>query len=138
MRSAAPLRSPRPSVRKQARGAKAWRDGQGVEILAALWLMARGWRVLGMRLKTPLGEIDLLARRGAVLAVVEVKRRRTLDEALAAVSLAQRERLRRAGETLAARRADLRGLSVRLDLLAIGKGGWPRHVPDAWPQDARP
>ncbi len=132
MRSTAPIR---PSLRKQARGAKARRDGLGAEIFAALWLMARGWRVLGMRLKTPLGEIDLLARRGAVLAVVEVKRRRTLDEALGAVSLAQRGRLRRAGETLAARRADLKGLSVRLDLLAIGAGGWPRHVPNAWPQD---
>jgi putative endonuclease len=120
---------------RNARGAKARRDGQGAEVLAALWLMAKGWRILGMRLKTPQGEIDLLARRGDVLAVVEVKRRRTLEEALGAVTAAQRSRLRRAGETFAARRADLRGLAVRLDLLALGSRALPRHVPDAWPYD---
>jgi len=120
---------------RSARGAKARRDGQGAEILAALWLMAKGWRILGMRVKTPQGEIDLLARRGDVLAVVEVKRRRTLDEALRAVSATQRDRLRRAGTTLAARRTDLQQLAVRLDLLAIGPRAWPRHVPDAWPSD---
>ncbi len=100
--------------------------------------MAKGWRVLGMRVKTPQGEIDLLVRRGCVVAVVEVKRRRTLEEALGAVGAAQRTRLRRAGETLVARRADLAGLAVRLDLVALGPQAWPRHIPDAWPQDAHP
>jgi putative endonuclease len=98
--------------------------------------MLHGWRVLGFRLDTPQGEIDLLARRGGVLAVMEVKRRRTVDEALAAVAPTQRARLRAAGENLAAKRADLAGLAVRLDLVAIGPRGLPRHLPDAWPQDA--
>ena len=98
--------------------------------------MLKGWRVLGMRIKTPLGEIDLLTRRGDVIAVVEVKRRRTLPEAaLGAVGPSQRARLRRAGETLVARRRNLAGCSVRLDLLAVGSWGLPRHIPDAWPQD---
>lgn len=121
---------------RSARGAKARREGRGAETLAALWLMVRGWRVLGFRLETPQGEIDLLARRGGVLGVMEVKRRRTLDEALDAVTPAQRARLRAAGENLAAKRADLAGLAVRLDLIAIGPRGLPRHLPDAWPQDA--
>ena len=120
---------------RRSRGARAHADGLGAETLAALWLMLRGWRVLGMRIKTPLGEIDLLARRGAVVAVVEVKHRRTLEEALGAVGPSQRGRLRRAGETLVARRGDLTGCSVRLDLIAIGAGRLPRHIPDAWPQD---
>jgi putative endonuclease len=127
MRAAAPIR--------RARGAKAHRDGRGAERLAAVWLMLKGWRVLGMRIKTPQGEIDLLVRRGSVVAVVEVKRRRTLDEALGAVRPAQRERLRRAGEALVGRRADLAGCAVRLDLVAVGPRAWPRHLPDAWPQD---
>ena len=63
---------------RRARGAKGRRDGRAAEWLAALWLMARGWRVLAMRLKTPHAEIDLLVRRGGVLAVVEVKRRPTM------------------------------------------------------------
>ena len=127
MRAADPLR--------RARGAKAHRDGLGAETFAALWLMLKGWRVLGMRIKTPQGEIDLLVRRGSVVAVVEVKRRRTLEDALGAVGASQRARLRRAGETLVARREDFAGCSVRLDLVAVGAGGLPRHIPDAWPQD---
>jgi putative endonuclease len=108
-------------------------------VIAALWLIARGWRVIGFRVPSAQGEIDLIARRGRVLAVVEVKRRRRLDEALAAVAPQQRRRLRRAARALCGRRTDLAGLDVRLDLIAIGPGGWPRHVPDAWPEDgARP
>lgn len=120
---------------RSARGAKARRDGRGAEVVASLWLMARGWRVIGFRVPTPQGEIDLLARRGGVLAVVEVKRRATLGSALDAVSAQQRRRLRAAGENLAARRPDLAGLSVRLDLLALAPGHLPRHLPDAWPGD---
>ena len=120
---------------RSARGAKARRDGRGAEVLAALWLMATGWRVLGFRIPAAQGEIDLLARRGQVLAVIEVKRRRTLDEALGAVTERQRARLRAAAEALAGRRPDLAGLAIRLDLIAFGPRGLPRHLPDAWPQD---
>jgi putative endonuclease len=104
-------------------------------VVAALWLIARGWRVIGFRVPSAQGEIDLLARRGRVLAVIEVKRRRSLDEALAAVAPQQRARLRAAASGLIARRADLAGLAVRLDLIALGPGGWPRHIADAWPDD---
>ena len=120
---------------RRMRGDKARRDGAGAEVIAALWLMAKGWRILGMRLRTPQGEIDLLARRGGVLAAVEVKRRRALADALGAVGAVQRRRLRTAAETLAARRPDFAGLSVRLDLVALGAGVLPRHIPDAWPED---
>jgi putative endonuclease len=115
-----------------ARGAAARRSGRRGEAWAAAWLMARGYRILGFRLKTPQAEIDLLAKRGPVLAVVEVKRRATLAAALDAVSLDQRERLRRAGAALAARRPGLSGLQVRLDLLALAPGRLPMHIPDAW------
>lgn len=79
-----------------------------------------------------MAEIDLLAVRGRVLAVVEVKQRRTLDEALEAVRTDQRERLRRAGAHLAALRPALRNTAVRLDLIALAPGRAPRHIPDAW------
>jgi putative endonuclease len=105
------------------------------EVIAALWLMAKGYRILGFRLRTPQGEIDVLAQRGAVLAVVEVKIRSTIEASLEAVSPPQRQRLRRAGAQLAARRKALTGARVRLDLLALAPGRWPRHIADAWRED---
>jgi len=101
-------------------------------VICALWLLAKGYRILGFRLRTPLGEIDLLARKDAVVVVVEVKRRRTLAEALAAVTPRQRERLLRAAGQLTARFPGLAGAAIRLDLIALAPRRPPRHIPDAW------
>jgi putative endonuclease len=117
---------------RSARGAAARLSGRRGEVLAAIWLMAKGYRILGFRLKTPQAEIDLLAIRGRTLAVIEVKRRTSLLAALETVTFDQRERLRRAGANLAARRPSLQGASVRLDLMALAPGKLPRHIPDAW------
>lgn len=114
------------------RGARARRDGRRGEIVCALWLMAKGYRILGLRLKTPLAEIDLLVRRGKVVSVVEVKRRADLATALEAVGPRQRDRLIRAARWIAAARPELAGASVRLDLIALAPGRWPRHIRDAW------
>lgn len=122
---------------RRTRGRKAHRAGHAAEAFAALWLMAKGWRVLALNLKAQGVEIDLLARRGRVLAAVEVKTRPTLADALAAVLPDQRARLRRAAEALTQRPA-LQGLSVRLDLVALAPRRLPRHVPDAWPEDVGP
>ncbi|USQ95781.1 YraN family protein [Caulobacter sp. RL271] len=118
---------------RQARGAEARKLGRRAEVLAALWLMAKGYRILGFRLATPLGEIDLLAQRGKVMAVVEVKQRTTIEDALDAVTPTQRDRLHRAAAHLGAHRAGLRDLIVRLDLIALAPGRAPRHLPNAWP-----
>lgn len=117
---------------RQQRGTLARRSGRRAEELVALWLMIRGYRILGFRLRTPQGEIDILARKGNVVAVVEVKRRADLATAIDAVTWRQRERLRRAAESLTARRPDLAGLPIRLDLIALAPGRWPRHIHDAW------
>jgi putative endonuclease len=126
------MRGSRLTDLRRARGFKARLAGRRGEVISALWLMAKGYRILGFRLKTPQGEIDLLAQKGEVLAVVEVKLRATIEAALEAVTARQRERLRRAGESLARRRPALAGASVRLDLLALAPGRLPRHIPDAW------
>ncbi len=117
---------------RQARGAAARLSGRRAEVIAAAWLMLKGYRILGFRLRTPQGEIDLLAQRGQVLAVVEVKRRTTIEAALETVTQMQRDRLRRAGRAIAARRPSLQNLSVRLDLIALAPGKLPMHSPDAW------
>ena len=120
-----------PSPRRQARGRAAWKDGHRGEWLAALWLMLRGYRVLGFRLRTPRGEIDLLAQRGRTLAVVEVKRRATLEEALTALTPEQAERLSAAARALSLRPA-LKRLSLRGDIVALAPGRFPRHKVGAW------
>ena len=119
------------SARSQ-RGGLARLSGRRGEVLAALLLMLKGYRILGFRLASPQGEIDLLALRGGVLAVIEVKRRTTLEGALEAVRPDQRLRLRRAAAAVAAGRPALKGLTVRLDLIALAPGRGPRHIPDAW------
>ena len=118
-----------PSPARQARGARGRAEGHAAEWAAAAWLMLHGWRILGFRLKTPRAEIDLLARRGGVLAVVEVKRRRERDLAAGALHASQAARLLAAGEMLQARRPALKGLALRLDTVALAPGRWPRHIP---------
>lgn len=117
---------------RAVRGAAARLSGRRAEVWAAAWLMAKGYRILGFRLKTPQAEIDLLAKRGRVLAVVEVKSRLSLETALETVTFDQRDRLRRAGAQVAANRPGLSACAVRVDLLAIAPGKLPRHIPDAW------
>ena len=122
---------------KQKKGHRARVEGRRSEWVAAFWLMAKGWRILGFRYRTPQAEIDLVARKGAVLILVEVKHRRTLAEAVSAVSPDQLARLRRAGDGIAARlmakHARAKSLVVRLDLIALAPKRLPRHIEDAWP-----
>jgi putative endonuclease len=120
------------SLDRSARGGRARRAGRRGEWVCALWLVAKGYRLLGFRLRTAAAEIDLLALKGGVVAVVEVKRRRTLEEALEAVSWRQRQRLAGAARSIAVRRPDLAHAPVRLDLIALAPGRLPRHIRDAW------
>ena len=89
--------------------------------------MLKGYQVLAFRLKGRGGEIDILARRGRVLAVVEVKRRATLDQALAALSAKQYDRLLAAGRAVLRQRPSLAGHILRIDMVALAPGRLPRH-----------
>ena len=117
---------------RRKRGARARRSGRRAEVLVALWLMLKGYRLLGFRVRTPQGEIDILAQKAGVVAVIEVKRRSDIATAVDCVSWRQRDRLRRAAESLTGRRPDLIGLPIRLDLIALAPGRRPRHIHDAW------
>lgn len=117
---------------RSRRGLNARRDGRRGEVFCAIWMMAKGYRILGFRLKTSQAEIDLLVLKGGVVAVVEIKRRTSLEAALDAVTPRQRDRLLRAAGSITARRPDLTGAAVRLDLIALAPGRWPRHIRDAW------
>lgn len=127
-----PTRSTDASAQRRAvrvgRGRRARKDGHNGEWLAALYLMAKGYQILGFRLKTPHAEIDLLARKGRILVIVEVKRRRTFELAVSALHPDQQERLLIAGSRIVRSRPSLQRLEPRLDLIALSPGRLPRHL----------
>lgn len=111
--------------------------GRRAETLAAWWLMAKGYRILDRRYRSPLGELDLVARRGGVLAFVEVKQRAHPDAALIAVGPKQQQRLIRAAAAYRARHHGLAELQPRFDLMVITPGRWPDHMRGAWRPEGR-
>jgi putative endonuclease len=113
----------------------AWRRGLRAETLCCWWLRLKGYRVLERRTRTPVGEIDILARRGKVLAVIEVKQRKSRESAGAAVSEHQRRRLSRAARWILASRPRLARLSLRYDAMLVAPWRLPRHLPGAWTED---
>ena len=119
-----------------ARGLAAHRLGLRAETIAALWLRLKGYRILARRLKTHAGEIDMVARRGRVLAVVEVKASAQAamagERAVEALLPRQQQRLARAAMHLLAMRPALAGLDLRFDLVLVAPRRLPRHLPDAW------
>lgn len=102
--------------------------GHRGEWLAALALMLKGYRILARRFRTRLGEVDLIAKRGDVIAVVEVKARASLAEAMDAITPTAQRRIEAAGDLWLSRQADHGRLSVRYDLVAVLPRRWPVHV----------
>ena len=116
---------------------QSWRRGWLAESVCALSLRCRGYRVLARRQRSPVGEIDIIARRGGVLAIIEVKARPSVNEAAHAVTKRQRNRLVRAASLFVAQRPALATLAMRFDVMAV-TAPWrpPRHLTDAWRPDA--
>lgn len=101
--------------------------GRRAETIAAIWLQLKGYRILGRRVRTPAGEVDLVARRGKALAFVEVKARGSDIAADAALGLPQLRRVSRAANLLLARYfGDC--TSARIDAVVISRGRLPRHI----------
>jgi putative endonuclease len=111
---------------------KAYRRGKSGEWLAAAALMAKGFRILARRYRTRLGEIDLIARRGDLVLIVEVKSRRTLKEAMEAIAGNSERRIEAAADLWLARQSDYGRLSVRFDMVAVLPWRWPVHVEDVF------
>ena len=111
---------------------RAYGRGRRAEALAAWWLRLKGYRILARDFRVPSGEIDLIARRGRVLAFVEVKARPGLDEARAAVLPRQRRRIERATAVFLQRNPVLSGLDLRFDVVLLAPKRRPHHIEDAW------
>jgi putative endonuclease len=114
------------------------RRGRRGELVARLLLLAKGYRILGRRVRTRVGEIDLVARspRG-ILCFVEVKTRNTMRDAQEALLPRQEARIARAAELYLAQWRGLRPGGVRFDTITISGTGWPKHLRDSWRPGAR-
>jgi putative endonuclease len=110
--------------------------GRRAETWAELLLRCKFYRVLGRRVRTPLGEIDLIARSPAGhLCFVEVKARGLEEAAAQSLTARQRERICRAAQLYLGARPRLRHKAVRFDAILVAPGRLPRHVRDAWRPD---
>jgi putative endonuclease len=116
----------------RSRRHQAQRRGVSAESLCRWHLRLRGWRIVASDWRCPSGEIDILARRGGVLAIIEVKSRSDLASAVAAVLPRQRRRIARAASAFLAMRPDLAELALRFDVMLVAPLRLPRHLPDAW------
>ena len=124
------MRSPSPSKSEDGRARRG--RGRRAELIALLSLMVRGYRPVARNLKTPVGEIDLIMRRGSVLAVIEVKTRGSYTHAAEAILPQQQARIRRATEWLLAGRPDLAALTIRFDAVLVLPATWPKHLKGAY------
>src|ERR1700731_2403826 len=114
----------------------AFRTGVSAEARAAAYLMAKGYRILAKRFRTPVGEIDLVARRRNLLVFVEVKARATLDEAAYAVTPRQQRRIVDAAQAWLMAHPEHAEFELRFDAMLIAPRHLPRHLLAAF--DASP
>jgi putative endonuclease len=119
-------------VEARAKHQVAFRTGISAESRAAAFLIAKGFRIVARRWKCPLGEIDIIARRRALLIFVEVKARPSLDEAAWSVTENQRRRIVGAAEAWLARNGDDRIRDIRFDAMLVAPGRIPRHIAGAF------
>jgi len=111
---------------------RAERAGRRAEGLAAFWLRLTGWRILARRWRGPGGEIDLIARRGRIIAFVEVKRRVDHAAAREAITANQRQRISRTAAAFLSGRPDLADCDTRFDVVTIARLRPPQRIADAW------
>ena len=119
----------RPAPPRDRRVAEA--AGRRAERLAGWWLRLKGWRILDRRVRTPAGEVDLVARKANLVAFVEVKMRRTAAELDWAIDQPRLARVAAAAEVLMPRYAQA-GDDIRVDVILLAPGARPRHIENAW------
>jgi putative endonuclease len=125
----------RAAIGNRRRRQSAERRGRFAEWLCLWHLRLRGWHIVARDWRCPSGEIDILARRGKTLAVIEVKSREALATAAVALLPRQRRRIARALEAFLNARPEFAGCALRFDLMLVAQGRLPRHWPDAWRAD---
>lgn len=123
------------NTRQKERRKKSFYRGIRAEKWAAWWLRLKGFHIAEVRFKTKCGEIDIIARRGNLVLIVEVKARPTLAEAMLAVSRINERRIEAAADIWLARQKDYALLSIRFDFIAILPWRFPHHIPAFFTSD---
>ena len=106
----------------------AFRTGLSAEARATAYLMAKGYRILAKRFRTPYGEIDIVARRRNLIAFVEVKARASLDDAAYAVTPRQQRRIIDAAQAWLMAHPEHADFDLRFDAVLIAPRRLPRHL----------
>lgn len=121
---------------KKQRGLKARNDGYAAETVAAWYLRLKGYRILERNFKPPrlsgAGEIDIIARKGNVIAFVEVKRRKTFDDAAYCIDERTKARRIAGAQYYLSVNGEAADLQPRFDAVLIAAGGPPVHLENAW------
>ncbi|MDE2341638.1 MAG: YraN family protein [Alphaproteobacteria bacterium] len=105
--------------------------GHWGERRAALWLRLKGWRIVGQRVRVAQGEVDIIARRGRTLAFIEVKTRKNAADLDTAIDAYRLRRVAAAAQALVHKYARA-SESIRIDVILIAPGAWPRHLKNVW------
>jgi putative endonuclease len=106
----------------------AFNTGLSAESKAAALLMAKGYRILAKRYRTPHGEIDIIARKRSLIAFVEVKARASLDDAAYAVTPRQQQRIINAAQGWLTAHPEHAEFELRFDAILIAPRSLPRHL----------
>jgi len=120
--------SDRPAKPASPARVAAFRTGLSAETRAAAYLMAKGYRILAKRFRTPHGEIDIVARRRNLVAFIEVKARASLDDAAYAVTPRQQARIVEAAQAWLMTHPEHAEFELRFDAMLIAPRHLPRHL----------
>jgi putative endonuclease len=125
------MRNDDPGVPRPERIA-AFRVGLSAESRAAAYLIAKGFRIAARRFRSPVGEVDIVARRGRLLIFVEVKARNRLDDAAESLLPRQQRRIAAAAAAWLAEHPNDVENYIRFDAVLVAPGRIPRHIPAAF------
>lgn len=109
-----------------------YKRGLRAESLSVLFLRLKGYQILARRAKTPVGEIDVIAKRGKTLVAIEVKARKTLELGAYSVSTIQQRRISKAIEYWLQQNLKYAALDIRFDVILMATGHFPKHISNAW------
>jgi putative endonuclease len=121
-----------PGEARATKRSAAFRLGVSAEKRASLYLAAKGYRTIAKRWKTPVGEIDLVVKRGRLIVFVEVKARAKLDAAAESVLPRQKKRIIAAAEAWLAAHPEHAGYDMRFDAVLVAPGKLPQHIVSAF------